>query len=266
MSRLVMRIVRRIYQAKLSMSLTAFCLFVLSAPFRRLKHLWAQRAISQANSTEERFTLIYEFNGWGSDESASGVGSTLAFTESTRTLLPVLFRKFEIMTIFDAPCGDFNWMKTINLQGINYLGADIVEPLVKDLQEKYSKPSISFVKMDLTLDQFPKSDLVLNRDCLFHLSYIDILAVLGNFITSNSRFLLTTSHDNDSKFKNSDIRSGDFRLIDLFALPFNFPREFLFAIPEPGDGIIPPRKLYLWNRAQVQIAHSSLERYLLSGL
>ena len=260
-----MRIFRRIYQAKLSMSRTAFCLFVLSAPLRRLKHFLAQRTVSQANSAEERFTLIYELNAWGSNESASGVGSTLAFTESTRSLLPVLFTEFEIRTLLDAPCGDFNWMKTVDLQGINYVGADIVNPLIKQLQENYSKPSISFVNMDITLDPFPKSDLVLNRDCLFHLSYIDILAVLGNFVTSNSRYLLTTSHDNDSKFENTDIRSGDFRLIDLFALPFNFPQDFLFEIPEPGDGVIPPRKLYLWNRAQVQIAHSSLDRYL-SGL
>ena len=232
---------------------------------RRLRSFLANRAISRASSIEDRFTLIYEKNTWGSRESASGIGSTLAFTESTRNLLPELLRKYEIGSIFDAPCGDFNWMRMVDLQGITYVGADIVSPLIKQLQTSYSTPSISFISLDLTKGVFPKSDLVINRDCLFHLSYTDILAVLRNFITSFSVYLLSTSHDNESEFENSDIRSGDFRSIDLFASPFNFPRDFLFAIPEPGDGIIPPRKLYLWNRAHVQVAHSNLERYL-SGL
>jgi hypothetical protein len=259
---LTMKIFSRIHQAKQSMSITAFAFFAFCSPLRRLRRFLATRAISRARSTEERFTLIYEKNTWGSRESVSGIGSTLAFTESIRNLLPELLRRYEIGSIFDAPCGDFNWMRMVDLQGITYVGADIVSPLIKQLQSSYSTPSISFKNLDLTKDTFPKSDLVLNRDCLFHLSYTDILAVLRNFISSSSIYLLSTSHDNESEFENSDIRSGDFRSIDLFASPFNFPRDFLFAIPEPGDGIIPPRKLYLWNRAHVQVAHSNLERYI----
>ncbi len=119
--------------------------------------------------------------------------------------------------------------------------------------------------LDITKDPFPKSDLVLNRDCLFHLSYSDILAVLNNFIASHSSYFLSTSHDNQVEFVNLDIRSGDFRPIDLFAFPFIFPRDVLFEIPEPGDGNIPARKLYLWDREQLLVAQSNLECNL-SGL
>ena len=201
----------------------------------------------------------------GITQSASGIGSTLSFTESIRSLLPELLKLFEIRSVLDAPCGDFNWMKTVDLKGIVYVGGDIVSPLISDLQRNYSLPSVSFIHLDITKDPFPKSDLVLNRDCLFHLSYSDILAVLENFLASRSRYFLSTSHDNKIDFVNSDIRSGDFRPIDLFADPFNFSRNALFEIPEPGDGAIPARKLYLWDREQVQVAHSNLEHYL-SGL
>jgi hypothetical protein len=51
----------------------------------------------------------------------------------------------------------------------------------------------------------------------------------------------------------------------LIIAPFDFPKEVLFEIPEPGDRNIPSRKLYMWDRGQVQIAHANLERYL-SGL
>ncbi len=88
---------------------------------------------------------------------------------------------------------------------------------------------------------------------------------LSNFLDSGSKYFLSTSHDNDQEFRNSDIRSGDFRQIDLFSKPFNFPRNSHFQIPEQGEGSLPPRSLYLWDREQIKVAHSNLENFL-SGL
>jgi hypothetical protein len=154
-------------------------------------------------------------------------------------------------------------MKLVDLNGISYLGGDIVEPLVANLNRNYSSKFISFMQFDITIDSFPKSDLVLNRDCLFHLSYRDIQLTLSNFLKSGSKYFLSTSYENGGKFINADIRSGDFRLIDLFESPFRFPTNFHFEIPEQGEGSLPPRKLYLWDRDQVTIAHKNLESFLL---
>lgn len=49
-----------------------------------------------------------------------------------------------------------------------------MKPLVSELNIKFSSDGIAFIQMDITNDAFPKSDLVLNQDCLFHLSYQDI--------------------------------------------------------------------------------------------
>ena len=258
-----MRNARKFYPLRLVISTLSKLLKMVRAPFRRLMHLLDKRAISKVASLEDRFTLIYRRNSWGSKESFSGVGSTLSFTASIRNLLPELFKQYQIGSVFDAPCGDFNWMKLVDLSGIQYVGADIVAPLIKSLQDNYSTPLITFKTLDITKDSFPKSDLVLNRDCLFHLSYSHILAVLQNFLNSSSSYFLSTSHDNNGKFENFDIVSGDFRTIDLFISPFDFPKEVLFEIPEPGDRNIPSRKLYMWDRGQVQIAHANLERYLI---
>jgi hypothetical protein len=260
-----MRYSKKFCRPRLVISNFSKLLKMVQAPFRRLMHVLDKRAISKVESLQDRFTLIYRRNSWGSKESFSGVGSTLTFTESIRNLLPMLFKQYQIGSVFDAPCGDFNWMKLVDLRGINYVGADIVDPLINSLQENYSTSSIVFKTLDITKDSFPKSDLVLNRDCLFHLSYSHILAVLQNFLDSSSSYFLSTSHDNNGQFENSDILSGDFRTIDLFIAPFDFPKEVLFEIPEPGDRNIPSRKLYMWDRGQVQIAHANLERYL-SGL
>jgi hypothetical protein len=209
--------------------------------------------------------MIYSRNAWGSKESVSGTGSSLAMTESIRVALPSLFHEFDVKSIFDAPCGDFNWMKLVDLQGVTYIGADIVKPLIKSLGENFSSETISFVEIDITQSTFPKSDLVLNRDCLFHLSYHDILLILMNFIESESKYFLSTSYEKMDNFKNVDIRSGGFRLIDLFASPFFFPKNFHYQIPEQGEGSLPPRKLYPWDREQVRVAHTNLGIFL-SGL
>jgi hypothetical protein len=251
----------RFNQAKSNMTLTSLFLFCLTFPFRKYKRIADKRAILRVESLEDRFTRIYERNAWGSKESVSGSGSTYEMTIPIRRELPILIQKFQIESIFDAPCGDFNWMKLVDLQGVFYSGGDIVGPLIRDLEESYSSETVSFVHIDITKSIFPKSDLVLNRDCLFHLSYLDIFAILQNFIASESKYFLSTSHDNETNFRNSDIASAGFRLIDLFLEPFSFSREYLYKISESGEGALPSRHLYLWNREQVIRAHANLSRF-----
>ena len=71
-------------------------------------------------------------------------------------------------------------------------------------------------------DKLPDCDLLMVRDCLFHLSYSDINKFLKNIANVNYKYLLTTTHMLDKKFVNKDIKSANFRLIDLFKEPFNF--------------------------------------------
>lgn len=260
-----MRLLRKVLRARQNLSSKQLFLFVLTTPKRKILRIFHNRAIDKADSLMDRFTLIYSRNAWGSNESVSGSGSTLAMTESIREKLPLLFQKFSISSIFDAPCGDFHWMKLVDLKGISYIGGDIVQPLIFELKTRYSKENLDFIHLDITQEVFPKSDLVLNRDCLFHLSYRDILLTLNNFLDSGSKYFLSTSYHTDTAFLNSDIRSGGFRVIDLFSMPFSFPKDCLFQIMENGEGSLPPRSLYLWNREQIKIGQSNLQNFI-SGL
>ena len=202
-------------------------------------------------SLEDRFTQIYNINYWGCEESVSGQGSTLALTSNLRKNLPDLFDKFSIKRVFDGPCGDFNWMKVVIAESnIDYTGGDIVLPIIKENQAKYESDNVRFVKIDLTLDTIPNADLMICRDCLFHLSYEDTKKILINFVKSNTALLLTTSYENKQSFKNKDIVTGHFRKIDLFSEPYNFSPEILYKIE---DWIAPedPRFMGLWSREQV---------------
>lgn len=205
-------------------------------------------------SLEDRFTQIYNINYWGSEESTSGRGSTLTLTSNLRKNLPELFNKFSIKSVFDGPCGDFNWMKlVVDEAKIDYTGGDIVLPMIEANQSKHASQHVRFIKIDLTKDTLPTADLMICRDCLFHLSFADTKLVLNNFVQSNIAYLLTTTYHNNATFKNEDIITGHFRRIDLFSAPYHFPKEVLFKI---DDWVAPekPRMMCLWSRNQVLAA------------
>ena len=203
---------------------------------------------------KERFSKIYAINYWGNSESVSGKGSTVEHTEKLREFLPYIFKKYKVGIVFDAPCGDFNWMRlVVDKLDVNYLGADIVPELIKNNKQNYQTEKISFIEMDLTKDLFPNADLMICRDCLFHLSFEDTKKLLKNFLDSNIEYLLTTTYANKSLFVNTDIVSGHFRLIDLTISPYNFPSSPLEMIE---DWKFPDHKrfMYLWSRQQVKSA------------
>ena len=61
------------------------------------------------------FDKIYEKNTWGSEESRSGPGSTEKQTRRIREALPTILNNFGIKSMLDLPCGDWNWMKDVDL-------------------------------------------------------------------------------------------------------------------------------------------------------
>ena len=141
----------------------------LRYPFRRYHHYQVKRAL-QNGAPVQIFSKIYKAKGsWGSLESASGLGSTLAYTATLRQQLPQLFKDFDITSVYDAPCGDFNWMRLVIEQSdITYYGADIVPAIIDKIRRQYARPKVSFKCADITLNEFPKVDLWFCRDCLFH--------------------------------------------------------------------------------------------------
>jgi len=229
---------------------------VFKYPINKLKHKRFEKTVLTLKSAEDRFTWISKNNYWSNEESVSGTGSTLQYTENLRKELPKLVNDYSIQIIFDAPCGDFNWMKhllpELNLQ---YIGGDIVRPLIESHSSKYMNEQTTFIHIDLIKDKFPRADLMICRDCLFHLSFDDTKSVLKNFVDSNISYLLTTTYRNTDRFVNKDIKTGDYRLIDLFSSPYCFPTA-LASIDDwlPPD---PERQMCLWSREQVSKALSN---------
>ena len=184
-----------------------------------------------------KFKKIYLLNTWGNNESVSGSGSTLKNTKNLRNKLPLLCKKFNIKSILDVPCGDFNWMKNFlkKKNNIEYMGGDIVKEIINSNNKLYKKKNISFKQIDLQKDKLPKYDLMICRDCLIHFSNKDIFESLINFSNSSIKYLLTTSHLEYKKgklknIKNKDIIKGEYRTLNLFSKPFNLNKKVSYVI------------------------------------
>lgn len=171
-------------------------------------------------SRKKIFEELYSQGGWGNDETRSGTGSTLKNTQKIIQALPVIFNQYNINTILDIPCGDFNWMKQVEFENIFYVGADIVHELIDSNKTKFDSRFHSFIVADIVTDKLPQADMVLCRDCLVHLSNHDVLESLKNIQRSESKYLLTTTFP---KHKNMDIVTGSWRPLNLQTEPFNFP-------------------------------------------
>ena len=171
---------------------------------------------------ETVFTRIYHKNEFGGRQSVSGPGSDLKQTKVIRRELPRLTKDFKISSMLDIPCGDFNWMRRVDLDKIQYLGADIVKNIIGQNKTNYKKKNIHFYHLNLIKDSLPKVGLVLCRDCLVHFSYHDIFLALKNICLSGSTYLLTTIFT--GRTSNCDINTGAWRPLNLVLPPFNLPK------------------------------------------
>lgn len=215
---------------------------------RAVKGLSQDRRNSDENESllENTFTDIYLTNAWGNSESLSGNGSTLRYTENLRKELPALFDRLQVRSVLDAPCGDFNWMQhVLPNSSVDYTGGDIVTELIDRNNRLFRTERIKFLRLNIVEDRLPSADLFICRDLLFHLSFQDIFCILENFIKSDIPWLLTSSHK--TEVVNTDIVSGGFRLLDLFAPPFRLSSKGCVKI----DDWIPPfpeRYMCLFSR------------------
>jgi hypothetical protein len=201
------------------------------------------------SKTEQIFQAIYNKNFWGNVESVSGPGSTFVYTKNIRSEIPKLLDQLSINSILDGPCGDFNWMKsTLDFTRFRYTGVDIVPELIDKNRILYGSENISFIKKDLLKDDLPISDLMLCRDLLAHLALEDIYKFFSNFLRSQIPYLLTSTHVHLDIEKNHDIRSGDFRELNLEIPPFKFISEIRI---DDWVAPFPPRQLILLTRDDV---------------
>lgn len=200
---------------------------------------------------EQVFRDIYRRRHWTGSESASGAGAGLDQTQDLRRSLPLLLTELGVATMLDLPCGDYGWMRTVELPVTRYIGADllpeVVQPLAAAFGAAFGDERREFRVLDLTCDPLPPADLLFCRDCLVHLSYADIRRALGNVVGSGIPYLLTTTFPGAEA--NEDIVTGDWRVLDLERAPFRLPApmRILNEGCTEGGRMFADKSLGLWR-------------------
>ena len=196
---------------------------------------------------QERFERIYHTNLWSDPETRSGVGSSLDSTRVLREKLPQALRALDTRVLLDIPCGDFTWMERVDLDGIEYIGGDIVRSIIESNQREKAAEGRTFVELDLTRDTLPVADVLLCRDCLVHLSYANISRVFENVRRSKIRYILMTSFP--GRGDNKNVEDGDWRPLDFEAPPFSMSKPVLTIVEECEEeaGSYADKSLCAWR-------------------
>ena len=197
------------------------------------------------------FNDIHRHHKWIGGDSHSGTGSSLLQTVTIRQALRNVLQELNAKSLLDAPCGDFHWMKELELE--RYIGVDVVSDLIAQNQQKYGTESRQFLKLNISEDPLPQVDVILCRDGLVHFSFKDIISVVRNFKRSGSRCLLTTTFPKCSR--NRDIITGGWRPINLHLAPFNFPKpvQLINEGCADSDGKYSDKSLGLWELEDIRL-------------
>lgn len=194
-----------------------------------------QATCERWRSMAECFSVIYRENLWDCEESRSGSGSTLARTAALRTELPGVLAELGCRSILDVPCGDYGWMAATDLGATEYVGADIVPELIDANRGKY--PRVDFRCLDALIDPLPKTDAILCRALLTHLSLVEGVKVLARFKGCGAKYLLATTYPGTTR--NTDVYTGGFRPVNLAFPPYSLgpPARLLTDHDEQAIGV-----------------------------
>ena len=209
------------------------------------------------SNLQKKFTNVYNKNLFNGFESRSGNGSDLTQTKVLRELLPELLKSFNIKSILDLPCGDFNWMRKLDLNEIQYTGGDVVETMIQGLNFNYQSSTRKFQVIDIVRQAPDKYDAIFCRDLFVHLSDKDILKALRNIKSSGSTYLLTTTFTRLSVNKKLPMlkRGVKWRTINLELPPWNFPKP-LHILNEnctEMNGEYKDKSIGVWEVSKIKI-------------
>lgn len=219
--------------------------------FKKISILFGLK--SEKDNLSEKFKLVYNKNLFKGKESISGPGSDLIQTETIRKEIPKLLKNLSIHSMIDAPCGDFFWMKYVDLGDVKYTGLDIVQDLINKNNQMYSDATHGFLNCNIVNEKVPQADLIFSRDCLVHLTYEQALNAIKNFKQSGAKYLLTTTFPGQ---QNQDLGKIIWRPLDLCQAPFNFPQPELLINENctENNGIYSNKSLGLWDLSKIRIS------------
>jgi len=170
---------------------------------------------SKHHSNAAIFGAIYEDNAWGGEkgEFYSGPGSHNPFITAYAKTVYAFILKHDIHEIIEIGCGDFNVtnkvLELLNEERYNfqYLGYDVVKPLIERNISNYASSKINFECKDPCINVIKTGDLLIIRQVLQHLSNRSIKKIVSQF--KNYKYIIVSEHQFADKYENMIVPNRD---------------------------------------------------------
>ncbi|MBI4118482.1 MAG: class I SAM-dependent methyltransferase [Parcubacteria group bacterium] len=183
-----------------------------------------------SQSRAHLFDEIYKKHKW---LFGSGSGSVAVLNRPyIRFVNSVLEKHSDIHTVVDIGCGDWQIGQNLELGNKDYVGCDISRFILEKTKQKFASPRRRFIHLDAVTDELPQGDLVIVRDVLQHLSNKEVARVLSKL--GKYKYAIIQNDIRSGGTRNRDIRTGDFRQLDITAPPFNATRYHLSFVYTSG--------------------------------
>lgn len=175
----------------------------------------------------EIFDDIYKNELWGQGQGSGG-GSSPQITVEYRKFLKQFLKDYNIKSVVDLGCGDWQFSRLIDWNGINYLGLDCVKTIIQDNKEKFENNNIKFEFSEAHEKIKESADLLIVKDVMIHWTNNEIIKFYSGLIKGNKfKYVLMTNQIGTENL-NEDIVTGQFHNIDINRKPFNFNAKEIF--------------------------------------
>jgi hypothetical protein len=201
----------------------------------------------------EVFRRVYDENRWGGlkGEFCSGSGSLERLAAAYGNAVRGFIRGHGIRTVVDVGCGDFTVGLHLQVEGVRYIGVDVVPGLIRRNRDLFASETISFECLDAVSQDPPPGDLCTIRQVLQHLSNDEIAAILGRM--NRYPYVLVTEHypapcinvrANLDKPHGADTRIYDNSAVYLDRAPFRAgPLELFLDLEAPSSLVHPGERI-----------------------
>jgi hypothetical protein len=202
----------------------------------RTKDMSNYQVVEENTTVKDAFSDVYKTSYWTTEGGGSGEGSSIENAIAANYIVKMVMYQFGLTSLLDAPCGAVHasWTSkllkelTKSISCLRYVGVDVVDSVIEKNKKAFANQDhLSFYSIDLSSEkaQLPmKYDLILSRDALQHLPYVNIQNVFKTYCRSEAKYLLTTSYIlSEAGNKNLEF-AGECFDINLLIYPFSFPQ------------------------------------------
>lgn len=139
---------------------------------------------------EAKFTKIYDKNIWG---GGSGTGSKMSsHTKKYISFLEEILKKYDIKTICDVGCGDWEFSKFIDWSNYEYTGIDCVPSVIEKNLKDHKKEHVNFETKVVSDDWSPEGyDLIIIKDVIQHWTDEEIIKYFTKIVNDNKYVFCT---------------------------------------------------------------------------